>query len=189
MRTAGFVLAGGASSRMGKNKAFLTLGDRTMIEIVAAAVRGAAGTVSIIGAREIYSPLGFPVIPDHQANLGPLGGIETALIETTCEWNLIVACDMPRVTQASLRSILDEAEAHPHVGCILPLRGNGHIEPLYAAYNKSILPAISRALLCGIRKVTDALPQESVHHLKMSDDPVFQNINTPEEWRRAVESH
>jgi molybdenum cofactor guanylyltransferase len=190
MHTAGFVLAGGASSRMGRNKAFLMLGDRTLIEIVASAVREAAGNVTIIGPPEIYSHFGFPVIPDRTEGAGPpagpLVGIFTALSQTAVAWNLMVACDMPRVTPMLLLRILREAEAHPGAGVILPESAAGFVEPLCAAYHKRVFPEISRALAAGTRKVTDALPRESIHYLRMSDEG-FQNINTPDEWRRASE--
>jgi len=188
MQTAGFVLAGGASSRMGRNKALLMLGDRTLIETVASAVREAAGNVTLVGPPEIYLPFGFPVIPDLQANLGPLAGIETALSRTTAAWNLIVACDMPRVTPFTLRRILDAAETHPEALCILPtVRESFSVEPLCAAYHQRLLPAISQALAAGIRKVTDALPRESIQYLRITDEGAFQNINTPDEWRRVSE--
>jgi len=185
MRTAGFVLAGGASSRMGRNKALLKSGNRTMIEIVVSAVREAAGSVTVIGPPEIYSPLGFPVFPDLKAGAGPLAGIETALTRTEAAWNLIVACDMPRVTPLLLRRILDAAEANPGAGCILPESAQGCVEPLCAAYHKSMLPSISLALATGVRKVTAALPLESITYLSLTDDSAFQNINTPDDWREA----
>jgi molybdopterin-guanine dinucleotide biosynthesis protein A len=68
MQTAGYVLAGGASSRMGRNKAFLMLGDRTLLEIAAAAVREATGSVTIVGTPDLYQDLGFPTIADARAN-------------------------------------------------------------------------------------------------------------------------
>ena len=185
--TSGFVLAGGASSRMGRNKAFLMMGDRTLIEIVATAVREAAGDVTIIGPPEVYGNLGFPVIPDRTEGAGPLAGIETALVKTAADWNLVVACDMPRVTPIALRRILDEAQAYPGAGCIVPESAPGFMQPLCAAYNKSILPSISKALAAGVRKVTDALPRESIHCLRMTDEG-FQNVNTPDEWRRVSET-
>lgn len=190
MHVAGFVLAGGASSRMGRNKAFLRFGNRTLVEIVASAVREAAGNVTIVGPPDIYRDFGFPVVADQtdlaEPLAGPLAGIETALRQSCADWNLVVACDMPRVSPALLRQILDEAEEHPEAGCILPQSADGFAEPLCAAYSKSILPAISQALAGGIRKVTEALPRESIHYLPMSDEG-FQNINTPDEWRRVSE--
>jgi molybdopterin-guanine dinucleotide biosynthesis protein A len=158
-----------------------------LLDIAASAVREAAGNVTLIGPPQTYSPLGFPVIADRQAGLGPLAGIETALFETTADWNLIVACDMPGITVPVLRRIFEEADARPAAGCILPVSANGRLEPLCAAYHKRILPAISSALASGNRKITSALPPESIHYLHALDAGVFQNVNTPDEWRRLTE--
>lgn len=173
---------------MGRNKAFLRSGNRTLIEIVASAVQQAADSVTIVGPPEIYRYSGFPVIPDRQPNLGPLAGIETALAHTSADWNLIVACDMPRLTPLLLRRILDEAEAHPEASCIVPESKEGFVEPLCAVYHKRLLAVISAALAGGTRKVTDALPVESLLRLRM-DEGAFQNINTPEDWRQTTPLH
>jgi molybdopterin-guanine dinucleotide biosynthesis protein A len=186
MRTAGFVLAGGASSRMGRNKAFLMFEGRSLIERVAGAVQEAAGEVTIIGSPELYGHLGMPVIPDLRSNAGPLAGIESALRHSEAEWNLIVACDMPGVTGAALRRILEEAQGHAEVGCVLPASGE-FVEPLCAVYSKRMLSVVSAALDAGIRKVTGAFPKGEIHYLRMSDDPVFHNVNTPEDWRKALD--
>src|SRR5690349_10891900 len=101
MQTAGFVLAGGASSRMGTNKAFLLFQGRTLLDIAISAVRDAAGNVSLIGPPDLYHHLGLPVTPDLRPNSGPLAGIETALTHAAASgsaWTLVTACDMPRLT-------------------------------------------------------------------------------------------
>ena len=134
---------------------------------------------------ETYGTLGFPVASDLRTNAGPLAGIETALSHTTADWNLIVACDMPRLTAAKLRRIIAEALVHDEVGCVLPETADGLVEPLCAAYHKRILPDISRALTAGTRKITDALVRVQVHYIRMTKDPAFQNVNTPDEWRKA----
>jgi molybdopterin-guanine dinucleotide biosynthesis protein A len=182
MHAAGYVLAGGASSRMGRDKAFLMLGGRTLLEIAAAAVCEAAGSVTIIGPPDRFAGLELRVIPDRRPQAGPLAGIETALLDATSDWSLIVACDMPRLNAGTLRRVLEETVSHPDSGCILPESAAGWAEPLCAAYHKRTLPAITAALDAGTRKVTRALPSRLVHHVRMTDDPIFQNINTPEEW-------
>jgi len=187
MQSAGYVLAGGASSRMGQPKAFLMMGGRTLVAIAAAAVQEAAGSVTIVGPPDLYGRLGFPVIPDGRVNCGPLAGIETALAHSFADWNLMVACDMPRVNAASLGRILEAAHAHPTAWCVIPQSAEGRPEPLCAAYHKRGLPAISAALDRDQRKVTAALPHEFVHYIGMAGDPSFQNVNTPEEWRLAQE--
>lgn len=186
MHTAGFVLAGGASSRMGRHKAFLMLNGRSLIHIAATAVCEAAGSVTIIGPPDLYRGFGWPVIPDGRANSGPLAGIETALNHTAADWSLVVACDMPRLNAETLRRVLDAAihveRSQPEAICVLPESSAGRVEPLCAMYHKRSLGAISEALDGGTRKITDALPRGSIHYIRMMQDPIFQNINTPEEW-------
>src|SRR5690349_2921324 len=97
MQVAGFVLAGGARSRMGRNKALLTLGRRTLLEIASAAVHDTVGNVTIIGPPHLYRSFGYPVIPDLRDQAGPLAAIETALHHAAADWSLIVACDMPLI--------------------------------------------------------------------------------------------
>jgi len=189
MHIAGYVLAGGASSRMGTNKALLTLGERTLVEIAADAVRDAVGSVTIVGQPQTYGQLGLRVIADIRSNAGPLAGIETALTDTPTEWSLIVACDMPRLRPDALRRIVKEALDQTGASCVLPESASGFVEPLCAAYHKRLLPIISNALLIGKRKITDALPRDMVHHIRMSGDSLFQNVNTPEDWRSVALEH
>src|ERR1700686_3791867 len=73
MRRSGFVLAGGASSRMGRDKALLAYGETTLLEHVARAVRDAVGSVTLIGGPDRYGELGYAVFRDIVPGCGPLG--------------------------------------------------------------------------------------------------------------------
>ena len=136
---AGFVLAGGRSSRMGQDKALLPWKGSTLIESVAREVFDAVGNVTLIGSPERYGDLGFPVISDKIAGCGPLGGLHAALSATTAEWNLLVACDMPGVTRQLLEGLLEAAEASG-ADALVPQTPGG-LEPLCAVYNVRLLPA------------------------------------------------
>src|SRR5258706_11480273 len=125
---AGFVLVGGNSSRMGRDKAALPLGGRTMAEHVAAAVAEAAGSATLIGPPERYGSLGYPVIPDSRPGLGPLGGIHTALAASHALWNLIAACDLPAISGAFLKELIAAAEASG-ADCLIPAGPSGRPEP------------------------------------------------------------
>lgn len=177
---AGFVLAGGSSSRMGCDKALLPYGDGALVEHVARQVRTAAGSVVLVGPPERYSALGFPVIGDLHPGLGPLGGIETALASSSAVWNLIVACDMPSVTSHFLDWLLREAE-RAQAPCVVPQTPDGKIHPLCAVYHLDVLPAIREALDSGVRKagrMASALGALLVH----AYDSEVRNTNTPGEW-------
>ena len=123
MSAAGFVLVGGRSTRMGRDKAFLTVGhgasEQTFVEHVAQAALGAVGNVTLVGAPERYQTLKYPVIPDRVADRGPLGGLFTALSATQADWNLILACDLPGITVEFLQNLLRLAEASD-ADCIVP---------------------------------------------------------------------
>src|SRR5690349_13170490 len=91
----GYVLLGGRSSRMGQDKALLAFEDRPLAARVADLVQQACGSVTLVGSREKYGGLGYPVMDDIFPNQGPLGGIHTALSRSRARWNLIAGCDMP----------------------------------------------------------------------------------------------
>ena len=177
---AGFVLAGGRSTRMGRDKALLPFGGGTLVEHVAACVRGAAGNVTLIGPPEKYSFLGFPVVADAIPGRGPLGGLCTALRLTRAEWNLLVACDMPRLTAEFLSGLLDAAEA-AGADCLAPSTSRG-IEPLCAVYHRRVLAAAEWAILHKVLKMQDFVRGIGVREWPVADSARFENVNTLEEW-------
>src|ERR1700740_2341073 len=97
----GFVLAGGRSSRMGTDKAFLELDGRSLLVRSLELLRALTPEVCIVGPAEKFSAYG-PVIEDVYARRGPLAGIQAALTASTTELNLILAVDLPLVTESLL---------------------------------------------------------------------------------------
>ena len=87
-----FVLAGGASSRMGRDKALLPIGAKFLLAHLVGLLDSFAPQVFVVAPSGRYEKLGFHVIEDQRLNCGPLAGIETALSITSLEWNLILAC-------------------------------------------------------------------------------------------------
>src|SRR5262249_27638991 len=150
---AGFVLAGGRSSRMGRDKALLPSGDRTLIEQIAAQVHAAAGQVTLIRPPERYRCLGYPVAAARVANLGTPGGLCTAPSVTEADWTLVVACDMPGLTADFLRTLLDAAESSA-ADCVAPKTAQG-LEPLCAVYHRRCLAAAEQAILRNMFKMQD----------------------------------
>jgi molybdenum cofactor guanylyltransferase len=201
MNVAGYVLAGGKSTRMGRDKALLQLGGRTggrtMVQRVAEAVEQSAGNATLIGDPAKYGRLGYPVIPDLRQGCGPLAGIESALTHSTCEWNLILACDLANSGTEFLKSLCLQALnlQAPNPGtlnpdeafdCLVPQGPDGRLQPLCAMYRRVCLAPISRALDQGVRRVTDAVTGLRVFVRTVGDLAPFQNLNTPEDWNRYI---
>jgi molybdopterin-guanine dinucleotide biosynthesis protein A len=178
---AGFVLVGGASSRMGRDKARLPFRGKTLVEHVAAVVAEAAGSAVLVGAPERYAGMCFPRLADNRAGLGPLAGIQTALEATHATWNLIVACDMPEVSGAFLRSLMEAAE-RSEADCLIPIGPSGRLEPLCAAYHSECRHAVRHALDRGVRKVTDGLAGLRIATWEDAESHWFSNVNTAEDW-------
>src|SRR5271169_4482791 len=181
MKCAGFVLAGGKSSRMGSHKAFLPFKGITLVEHVAAQVHQAAGNVTLVGHPERYSNFSYPIIPDIYPGRGPLSGIHTALAASQAEWSLIVACDMPGVTAAFLTKMIERAE-RGKADAVIPAGPLGLPEPLCAAYSRHAFDGIARALERDIRKVMDGLIGLEIDLWRVPDARQFHNLNTPAEW-------
>src|SRR5262249_18430017 len=107
---------------MGRNKAFLPYQGGVLASYVADCVRAAAGDVTLIGDPATYAAIGYPVIPDLTPGAGPLGGIHTALRHTCCDWNLVVACDMPGISTEFLSQLM-AAAARSAPGALIPVTG------------------------------------------------------------------
>ena len=177
------MLAGGKSSRLGRDKALLPVGGGALAGHVAATVAAAAGSVILIGDPQKYGHLGYTVLPDRKPGSGPLGGIESALSYTAADWNLVLACDMPGISAAFLRGLLEAAE-RAGADALAPAGPTGRLEPLCAVYHRRCRETLGRALEAGVRKITDALAGLKVARLAVDDAAGFENLNTPEEWDR-----
>ena len=107
---AGFILAGGQSSRMGVDKGLLEIAGEPMIVRVARSVESVVGAPAmVVGTPEKYRELELRAIADDWPGFGPLGGIATALRASDADWNLIVACDLPYLTREWLEYLLRRA--------------------------------------------------------------------------------
>lgn len=190
------VLAGGASARMGTNKALLRAKPDypTMIDIVVARLREADldPDILVTNSPEAFAFLGIPSVPDDFPGSGSLGGIYTALNHVSQDRTLVVACDMPLLNPALLRhmaSIPTEADA------LVPRwtgpGGVGHLETMHAIYSRGCLEPARARIAAGKLKVQALLEDVSVQYLDEAEmrrfDPQldsFRNVNTPEEWAR-----
>jgi molybdenum cofactor guanylyltransferase len=185
MQSSGFVLAGGASKRMGQPKALLPYRGTTLVEHVAKIVAEATGSVTpasviVIGDPGSLGHLGLPVVPDELPSYGPASGIYTALRVTNTDWNLVVACDMPAVTPDLLRVLLLRAETAER-NCVAATGPYGQPEPLCAVYHRRCLPALTRSIRDKRLRMRDFVKEIGAIWVPV-DKLALANVNTPAEW-------
>jgi len=187
---AAFVLAGGKSSRMGRDKATLSLHGRTLLQLALSTLREITGNVSILGSPQIYGDQGAPVIPDIIPECGPLSGIHAALTHTRAAYNLIMAVDTPFLSADFLRFLTSRAVAAGTV--ITTPEIAGYTQPLCTVYSRQFLPIAAHALKSGEYKIVPLFPRESTLTISEAEmaqfaftPEMFDNLNTPEDLERA----
>ena len=183
------IQAGGASSRMGQDKALLPLAGRPVILHVLDAVEDLAERVIVTTNRPAdYQFLNLPLQQDEEPVAGALEGLRTALRGANADRTLVVACDMPFL-QSSLLEHLFEQSTEADV--TVP-RWNDRLQPLCAVYSQACLPALERSLAAGDKRMISFHDQVKVHVVKADTvarfDPEglsFLNLNTPEDLAAA----
>jgi molybdenum cofactor guanylyltransferase len=188
-----FILAGGKSTRMGTDKAFVVLEGRTLLARTLDLARAVTADVRIVGAAEKFAAFA-PVVEDVFRGCGPLGGIHAALRASAAELNLILAVDVPFVSAGLLEFLV--ARARGTVAAVTVARVGGW-QPLCAVYRREFAEVAQMALQQGQYKIDllfSALPT-----LAISEDELvsagfsaraFRNLNTREdvETARGMES-
>ncbi len=143
----GFVLAGGYSSRMGRDKALIEFAGQSLIAIAIHTLQQAGLPVKIAGSRanlEVFAE----VIPDTFLDLGPLAGVHAALAATHAEWSVILPVDMPLLPASLLRLLLHRAAITR--AAITCMRCNGFLHPFPAILHRSVLAPLTRELQSGV---------------------------------------
>ena len=185
---AGFVLVGGQSRRMGRDKALLELEGRPLFLRIANLLQPYVKTVTLLGPPARYSSFGFPVLADQQPGQGPLGALYTALKNSSCDWNLFFACDLPLLNRCVIERLLRRV-SDTDAQAVVPLAGD-RWQPLCAAYHRSCIAtaetmieqrrSLSLAGLLALLRV-DILTPEPRESLGEWED-MFLNVNTRDQW-------
>lgn len=182
---AAFLLAGGASSRMGRDKALILFRDKSLLVHLAEMLKSVSTGFQILAPPGRYESFGYPVLPDLRDNCGPLAAIESALSHSPHEWNLLVACDLPLLTPEWLILLRDTAFASPATQCVASATSPGEPNPLVAVWNRSALPAVRKSLDEGNFRVRSLLSSLETKILIPPDPQILANWNCPEDILRT----
>lgn len=181
-----FVLAGGASSRMGRDKALLELHGQPLIRHALAKLNTIGFMPRIVGSRPDLTSLAT-VVADNFPQSGPLGGIEAALAASDTDQNLVIAVDLPLLPASFLHWIADRAALTNALATIPFLQGRP--QPLCATYNRALLPHVRAALTVGNFKIMHAI-QSAAAHLHTSIDAFHvESVAAAQSWPQAVPLH
>lgn len=167
---------------MGRPKAWLQVGDTTLLRCVVGNLASAFSEVLVAFAEpeQLVELIPHRVVFDRKTSAGPLAGLEAGLLVARNDVTFAVACDMPYVTEG----VAEMAVAAAH-GCDAAIpRISGRPEPVCGAYRRSALPAITAALDGGRYRAADLVEQLDVTWLEGLDPQLFRSLNTPEEFER-----
>ena len=184
---AAIILAGGKGDRLGKPKASLRLGEKTLLEIVVERVSQRFLQVIIVASDPgLNSPL--PVVVDEFPGCGPLGGLYTGLTHSPDLHNFVIACDMPFIRLELIDLLMSRIEGWD---AVVPKAADG-LHPLCAAYSRGCLDAIRQQLENGNLRVSSFLPTVKVSYLEEAElrtaDPdliSLFNINSRQDYEQA----
>lgn len=184
----GAVLCGGRSSRMGTDKSLLPVDGVPMARRVADALLagGCHDVVAVGGDADALGHLGLRVVPDRCPGEGPVGGVLTALGALAAgddDLVVVVACDMPHLTGATVSSLVRALSAEEHA--VAAVGRSDRLEPLCAAWRPSAGAALEAALAAGERRLHAVLGALTVAAVAVPRADVA-NINAPGDLGSSV---
>ncbi|PTM58177.1 molybdenum cofactor guanylyltransferase [Desmospora activa] len=188
------LLAGGASRRMGTDKAMLDFGGEPLACRIIRRLCASGEWEPLIVSNNIvrFASWGWPTVTDRWPGAGPLAGVCSGLQASAHDWNLVVACDMP-FASLELATALQQRAVDTSVDISIPQR-LGRRHPLFGCYHRRCLPVAERLVKSGQRSMGALLAAVAVTVLEETDFPpavqserALFNMNRPQDYEQALE--
>lgn len=191
----GFILVGGASSRMGDDKAGLLLDGQTTVAWIADSLRAVTTKIALVGSTTANQETPYPSISDQLQGWGPLGGIQAALRACAAEYCIVIACDLPFVTPRLFERLLSAASSEALVDAVVPRQKDGRAQPLCAVYRQSTCLAAAEKVIAANehtpRAMLETVRTRFIEFTELANlpgsDHFFFNLNYPDDFARARE--
>lgn len=193
----GYVLAGGKSSRMGADKAFLKIGEKTFLENAVGILKPNCKQVKIVlnKSQKHFTeklPAGISYIFDIHENRGALGGIHAAFQDCETEYAVILAVDLPFVTSEAIEKLCEIIFDEKDFSAIVPRQTNGKLQPLAAVYRvKDCLPKaeemLSKTESASVRDFLETVNAKIIEaEVLDKNQDLFLNINNRNEYEKIL---
>lgn len=183
----GIILAGGQSSRMGRDKASLPWGESDLLNAVLERLAPVCNKIIVVSNsdRKIRIP-GVQVVADHYKLCGPLGGMQAGLTVSDADYNFIAACDMPYLSTEAVAYMKQAALGYDAAVPFI----DKHYNPLHAVYRQTCLPYINQMLAENNYRILNFYSQIKLLHISKEELQGFDaelrtlsNVNTPDEYQ------
>ena len=181
-RITGFVLAGGLSSRMGEDKSLMLFRGKPLIMYAIEALSPLCEKVIISSNHFVYDFTGCEVWPDELPVQASINGLYSCLKRSETDWNFILTCDMPFTGSQLFTYLSDQAHGED---AVIPVHGQGLVEPLCGLYNRSALNVLEQRVKAGQYSILKLLQSIRCRYVKIGPDQefyhkeMFSNLNSP----------
>lgn len=189
------ILAGGKSTRLGRNKVFEIIGQKSLLERAVSCLSSFKSEIIVVKAKDSSLPelTGYPelrIVTDVYPGKGSLGGIYTGLVASRAFYNMVVACDMPFLNLDLLRYMIDLAREYD---VVIPKVDDEILEPLHAVYSGNCIPPLEFLIKQNRLSILELFPMVKVRNVANSEinqfDPQhlsFFNINTEADLQKGL---
>lgn len=182
------ILAGGRSTRMGFDKQMLEVQGRRIVEHLITLLRSRFEDIMVSSPTPtLYALDQVRVIQDIHENIGPLGGIHSALVHAKSDAVFTIACDMPFLEVPYIDYMMDQMKDRAYDACVTSC--GEHLETFHAFYCRSALPVLETELAQGrysvnrfTRKIDTLIIPEEIARQYLPDWRAFTNLNTPQDY-------
>ena len=186
----GIILAGGKSSRMGRDKGLCQFRGKALVAYAIETLQPLCERIFISANNDMedYSAFGLEVFPDEVKGIGPMGGILTCLKQSTTQHNLVLSCDTPFVTASLFELLLNNIEKRQ---VVVPATQTFLLEPLAAYYATNVITELERFVSSGDYKMMNFFKKVNFGSLAVDEllpsfsEQLFHNLNTPEDLLRC----
>lgn len=185
-----YVLAGGKSSRMGADKGLVLFREKPMVQYVLDVLDANFTKTTIISPNQDYEQFGYEVIADIIPDIGPAGGIYTALKHTSTKKIFIISCDMPFITSKVVSFLVKNSRSAQ----ICLSLSDDYIQPLPGVYSTECAEKWEELVKQGNYKLRDLVTHFRLKTIETKNmfglsDVLFMNINDKQQLEHALNLH